>query len=327
MRRRSAQQIVRAAMAGMQRRRGIVAAAFVALMVTSSGAGETPAEPAELVQLRAQYEQRREAALRPLYERFQQDLETLLRQLLMGRRAADALVVQRFKDEWSRSGRLPDIPERAPIELQARWNEFSTQSANALRPLAAAYQRELTGLQTAYLRRGDTPSAIAVGAELERLKPPPARPDPIDWERERKRVKYQYEHQKFYKGTFDYSDRDRSKLLDGKTGDIPTADTVVWRDVKPPRIRVEFPRPVQPNTFRIYMFGGGRWNMQVSPEIRVLAGAQLANARLIGRVTHPEDRTSWIAIPLKPTAPEQVFWIEMEDSPSKTIVIDEIAFD
>lgn len=298
----------------------------------ASGGGEAEekppaAEPPWLANIRQQYAQRLLAEQQPLKMSFLEQAELLSRKFVQGGRARDALAVQRYVDQCRAAEIWPPLPSEAPTELATLYSAFIQRTEAVERTLQMQFVNHLENQKNHFLRQGDIAAAAMADAELERMRPPPVKPDPINWEKERGQVRYQYEHERFFRGSFDYSDRQRRKLTDGRTGTIPTENTVGWSQVPPPRIRVEFPRPVLPQAVSLYLFGGGRWNLAVAGEIRVLAGDPLAMASPIGRSSRHEDRTGWVRIPLKSIRPERVYWIELGPSRTGYVLLDEMSWE
>lgn len=325
----------------MRLRSGRLALAAIAILGSSRGiaqewirevteieASPAVAEPEDLRVLRGQFEQRRATALQPVAERHRIQVRNAFETLLRGNRPRDALAVQRYLDAIERGEAPPPPSDGEPRELQAVRTEFAIQSANAVRSLESAYRFQLAELQRRFTAAGRLSDAEAVRREVERISPPAPAPTPrFDWAKERPRVAYTYSSEEFAKGTWEYADRERRKLLDGKVSRSVTGDSVGWRGVDSPAIHVTFGQPVQPRVFRIAVLHAPSGAVLAPKSIVVReGGAQRRGARL-GQTREVPPASDWIEVPLDLKAPLQHFAIELTPGGADAfLLIEEIEF-
>ena len=150
---------------------------------------------------------------------------------------------------------------------------------------------------------------------------------PFDWKKEKQKLQYTYSEMVFSKGGFDYSDHNRTKLLDGLIKTRWSAHSVGWSKMNPPMIVFKFATVVQPKAIKIRLFGkdtGG--NVAMTKGIRVYTGTGTARGRVVGEVLNIVDHTAWVTVPLK-TSPSQYFWIELARSTQMFVMLDEVEFE
>ncbi len=295
----------------------------------SSPAAPVPStEPEELLRLRSQLEERRAAVLRPIEERHRIQVRNVYDTLLRGNRPRDALAVQRYLDALER-GETPPAPTDAdPRELQAVRTDFATQSANAVRPLEASYRFQLDELQRRLTSSGDLAGAGAVLREMDRITPAATAPTPrFDWRKERSGVTYTYSSEDFARGTWEYADTDRKKLLDGRVHKAVSGDSVGWRGRDSVSIQVVFAQPVMPKSVRVAVLHAPTGAVLVPRTIVVREGGPQRRGARLGQLREVPPANDWVEVPLEMKAPSQHFWIELTAGAADAyLLIEEIEF-
>jgi hypothetical protein len=151
---------------------------------------------------------------------------------------------------------------------------------------------------------------------------------PFDWKKEKEKLTYTYSEMVFSKGSYDYSDHDCTKLLDGNVKARWSAHSVGWDKMKPPLIVFRFAGAVRPKAIKIRLFGrdsGG--SVAMTKGIRIYTGSKIKSGRLAGEAGAIVDATAWLKIPLKMSQPSRYFWIEMARSDQRFVMLDEVEFE
>ena len=119
-------------------------------------------EPEELVRLRQDHHQRREAALKPIDASYKQQLE-LLSKSLTQRNQLDAAIAVR--NELL----AQNTPGNEPEELKRLRQQYNQRREATLKPIDASYKQQLELLSKSLTQRNQLDAAIAVRNELESL--------------------------------------------------------------------------------------------------------------------------------------------------------------
>lgn len=146
-------------------------ALFVLTLAVTSPA-QTPAEPTELTNLRANWERAAKQNTGPVDKKYQETLEALKLRFTKDGKLNEALAADKELQNLAQGSKSTDAqPANEPRELTAARESWERASRQAAAPIDKIYQDSLNSMKLRFTKDGKLNEALVVDKEIQKLAP------------------------------------------------------------------------------------------------------------------------------------------------------------
>ena len=242
---------------------------------------------------------------------------------------------------------VPEVIKTLHAKYESAEKKMREQQDKKWMDLLVKYGRALDKIKRRLIKLEQIENALTVNTEINKIKeiisdldekyqtnPKGKKNKPesklvlsskFNWKTEKKNVKYTYYPSEFGVGSYDYSDEDCRKLIDGVSGKGDN-NWVGWNKSGKVAVDFDYPKLVSPETFRVYIcgrkVGGGVCDVD---GIKVFVGTEKNRKKLVGENYDLPAESGWVNITLKKQS-SKYFRVEFDIGERSWLLIEEVEF-